>query len=60
MDIKKIIETGDSQKALQYEVIDMETDIINHTGEDVLQLSRDVSSLLSAIRCQWGMTYPFE
>ena len=57
---QEIIETGDSQKALQYEVIDMETDVINHTGEDVLQLSRDVSSLLSAIRCQWGMTYPFE
>lgn len=55
-----IIQAGDSSKALQYEIQDMEYYVNNHCGEDILQLSCDVSSLLSTIRTNWGMTYPFE
>ena len=48
------------KQGLQYEVIDMQDYIINNLGEYELQLTRDVSSLLSQIRTQWGMIYPFE
>lgn len=56
----EVIECGDSSKGLQYEVIDMQDYIINNSGLYELQLTRDVSSLLSQIRTQWGMVYPFE
>ena len=60
MCIRDIIECGDDKQGLQYEVIDMQDYIINNLGEYELQLTRDVSSLLSQIRTQWGMIYPFE
>lgn len=57
---QEIIECGNSAQGLQYEVIDMQNYILDHQGEYELQLTRDVSSLLSQIRTQWGMVYPFE
>lgn len=57
---QEVIECGDDKQGLQYEVIDMQDYIINNLGEYELQLTRDVSSLLSQIRTQWGMIYPFE
>lgn len=54
------IELGDTQKALDYEVKDMQDYIFNHTGEQNLQYIRDVMSTLTDIRKQWGMVYPFE
>lgn len=51
---------GESDKALQYEVIDMQDYIENKNGEDNLMYIRDVMATLTAIRSQWGMVYPFE
>jgi predicted dehydrogenase len=54
------IHLGSSEKALCYEVEDMQEYIINNTGDAQLQLSIDVTHLLSEIRNQWGFVYPFE
>ena len=54
------IELGDTQKALDYEVKDMQDYIFNHTAEQNLQYIRDVMATLTDIRKQWGMVYPFE
>ena len=54
------IELGDTAKALDYEVQDMQDYILNHGGQDNLQYIRDVMETLTEIRRQWGMIYPFE
>lgn len=54
------IELGDTAKALDYEVQDMQDYILNHGGQDNLQYIRDVMATLTEIRRQWGMIYPFE
>lgn len=54
------IELGDTEKALDYEVKDMQDYVFNHTGEQNLQYIRDVMATLTDIRKQWGMVYPFE
>ncbi len=56
----EVIEVGESKKALQYEVIDMQSYIENGNGEENLQMIRDVMETLTSIRNQWGMVYPFE
>ena len=57
---QEVINCGKTSDALQYEVIDMQEYIEHNSGQYELQLSRDVSSLLSQVRTQWGMVYPFE
>lgn len=57
---EEIIELGESDQALVYEATDMEDYIENGTGEENLQMIRDVMHTLSAVRNQWGMKYPFE
>ena len=53
------IEKGESQKALLYEIRDMEETI--QTGiNKTLQMSCDVTDLLWEIRRQWEMFYPFD
>ncbi|MFT8889065.1 MAG: Gfo/Idh/MocA family oxidoreductase [Ethanoligenens sp.] len=54
------IAIGETSKALQYEVADMQDAIANRTGDEALGWTRDVTSLLATIRNQWGMVYPFE
>lgn len=54
------IQLGESAKALNYEVEDMQEYITNKTGDDQFQLSLDVTHLLSEVRNQWGFVYPFE
>ena len=51
---------GETAKALNYEVKDMQEYITNNTGDDQLALTVDVTHLLSEIRNQWGFVYPFE
>lgn len=51
---------GETAKALNYEVKDMQEYITNNTGDDQLALTVDVTHLLSEIRNQWGLVYPFE
>ena len=54
------ITLGETSKALNYEIIDMQEYIENKTGSEQLQLSSDVTHILSDIRNQWGLVYPFE
>lgn len=56
----EVIEAGKSEEALQYEVRDMQEYIMNQSGEENLQIVRDVMEILTAVRNQWGMVYPFE
>lgn len=54
------IELGNTDSALDYEVLDMQDYIINGTGEQNSQYIRDVMATLTEVRKQWGMIYPFE
>ena len=54
------IELGETAKALDYEVLDMQDYILNNGGQENLQYIRDVMATLTEIRKQWGMIYPFE
>ena len=56
----EVIEAGVSDLALDYEILDMQDYVFNHTGEHNLQMIRDVMGTLTEIRRQWGMIYPFE
>lgn len=51
---------GETEKALNYEVIDMQEYVSNMSGNKEIQFTKDVSHLLSEIRNQWGFVYPFE
>lgn len=54
------IEVGNTAKALEYEVQDMQDYVKDHTGQENFQYVCDVMDTLTAIRNQWGMVYPFE
>lgn len=54
------IALGKTSKALEYEVIDMQTAISTKNAEETIQWTRDVTGLLTTIRNQWGLVYPFE
>jgi predicted dehydrogenase len=54
------IETGETKFALDYEVEDMQNYIRNQAGEENLTMIRDVMAMLTEIRQQWGIVYPFE
>ena len=56
----EVIELGDTDLALDYEVNDMERYITENDGKENLTYVRDVMATLTAIRNQWGMVYPFE
>lgn len=56
----EVVEAGVEAKALEYEVLDMENYILNNGGDDVLQLSVDVMDIMTDVRNQWGIKYPFE
>ena len=47
-------------RVLDYEVEDMRNYVLNGGSEEYLTYSRDVMSVLTDIRKQWGMIYPFE
>lgn len=54
------IKLGESAKALDYEILDMQDHVHNHKGQENLRYIRDVMATLTEIRKQWGMIYPFE
>lgn len=56
----EVIEEGRTEDVLQYEVRDMQDYILNNGGKDNLKIVRDVMEILTAVRSQWGMVYPFE
>lgn len=51
---------GDTSKALNYEVEDMQKYIENLKGQEEIKLTSDVTHILSEIREKWGFVYPFE
>ncbi|MGI6109256.1 MAG: Gfo/Idh/MocA family protein [Eubacteriaceae bacterium] len=57
---RETVEAGNTADALQYEVRDMEDYVRKGDGGQNLTLVRDVMSVLTSIRDQWGMKYPFE
>ena len=57
---KEVIEPGSTDAALQYEVRDMQEYILNKSGQENLRIVRDVMEVLTAVRNQWGLVYPFE
>ena len=56
----EIIEAGKSENALLYEVEDMNNLILQKEQNTTLPLSIDVMDLMSNVRNQWGIKYPFE
>lgn len=56
----EVIEEGKTEDALQYEVQDMQEYVYSQDGKENLQMVRDVMDILTAVRNQWGMVYPFE
>ena len=53
------IQAGDTSLGLDYEIIDMQNAVFEGS-EKTLTFTRDVMKLLTEIRTQWGMVYPFE
>lgn len=56
----EVIVAGEESKALVYEVEDMTDYILNKGGQETLDLSVDVMDIMSSVRQQWGIKYPFE
>lgn len=54
------IEAGDTSKALQYEIEDMQRYISEKGNQETLNLSLDVMDIMSNVREQWGIKYSFE
>ncbi|OMD81579.1 Gfo/Idh/MocA family protein [Paenibacillus odorifer] len=54
------IEAGDTAKALQYEIEDMQRYIADKSHKETLNLSLDVMDIMSNVREQWGIKYSFE
>ena len=54
----EVIEEGQTERALQYEVQDMQEYIRNKEGKENLQLVCEVMEILTAIQSQWGIVYP--
>ncbi|MDO5415786.1 MAG: Gfo/Idh/MocA family oxidoreductase [Lachnospiraceae bacterium] len=58
---QQVIEAGETAKALQYEMMDMEAAILEGKTERMrLSDSRDVMALMTGLRKEWGMKYPGE
>jgi predicted dehydrogenase len=56
----EVIEAGETAKALNYEVEDMQQYILQKSSKETLDLSVDVMDIMTNVRSQWGITYPFE
>lgn len=56
---REVIQSGDTKKALQYELEDMESTISGH-DKSQLDFTTDVMKIMTDIRNEWGMFYPEE
>lgn len=54
------IDAGDTAKAMAYEYEDMNAAVLGERSEDTLSLTSDVISIMTHVRNQWGIRYPFE
>ncbi|MBF8971129.1 MULTISPECIES: Gfo/Idh/MocA family oxidoreductase [unclassified Streptococcus] len=57
---QEVIELGETQSALAYEVADMEKAVLGQENKMHLAYTRDVMSLMTQLRQEWGLTYPEE
>ncbi|MDE7056655.1 MAG: Gfo/Idh/MocA family oxidoreductase [Lactobacillus sp.] len=51
---------GSSDDALKYEVQDMQRYIEQGHDDGQLQMSHDITHILTSVRTSWGMKYPFD
>ncbi|MDH2334672.1 Gfo/Idh/MocA family protein [Clostridium perfringens] len=56
----EVIECGEEEKALDYEVIFMEEKINENKESNSLDLTYDVTKIMNKVRKDWGILYPFE
>lgn len=57
---QEVIEEGCMQNALQYEISDMNRYICNGNDDGTLSFTKDVMAIMTAVRKEWGLRYPFE
>ncbi len=57
---REVIKAGNTQKALQYEIENMEKSV--SSGKNIMKLdyTADVMKIMTELRKQWGMKYPEE
>lgn len=58
--VKEIIQLGNTQDALWYEVEDMEKAVAGKENRMHLDYTKDVMEVMTYIRKEWGMSYPEE
>ncbi len=56
----EVIECGEEEKALDYEVIFMEEKINENKESNSIDLTYDVTKIMNKVRKDWGIIYPFE
>ena len=56
----EVIECGEEDKALDYEVIFMEERIKENKESNSIDLTYDVTKIMNKVRKDWGILYPFE
>ncbi|EOU1991359.1 Gfo/Idh/MocA family oxidoreductase [Clostridium perfringens] len=56
----EVIECGEEEKALDYEVIFMEEKINENKESNSIDLTYDVTKIMNKVRKDWGIVYPFE
>ncbi|TGY47676.1 Gfo/Idh/MocA family protein [Clostridium perfringens] len=56
----EVIECGEEEKALDYEVSFMEEKINENKESNSIELTYDVTKIMNKVRKDWGIIYPFE
>lgn len=57
---REMIESGQTDNALRYEILDMEQAVSGMGNEMHLDYTLDVMSIMTEIRKTWGLFYPEE
>lgn len=57
---QEVIESGQTDQALAYEVADMEAAVSGQENRMQLDYTRDVMELMTQLRQEWGLRYPEE
>ncbi|HHD2751268.1 TPA: Gfo/Idh/MocA family protein [Clostridium perfringens] len=56
----EVIEEGNTENALDYEILFMENRIRENKKSKSMELTYDVTNIMNNVREQWGIFYPFE
>ncbi len=57
---QEVVESGETARALEYEVLDMEAAVAGERNDMHLDYTVDVMKIMTDIRKEWGLTYPEE